>query len=129
MVLGFRVLLLGIQPVARFLIQGLYMDSIMLQGFGKGFFRGLRFGFCIWDFPGTLISFRNIRSCRGLGALGRTVRGFRLQSFGVSGVCPSCRASLGLLGGSWVVISRVLSPLIWVTTIVTLIITPSYNYP
>ena len=28
-----------------------------------------------------------------------------------------------LLGGSWVVISRVLSPLIWVISIVTLLIT------
>ena len=32
--------------------------------------------------------------------------------------------SLGLLGGSWVVISGVISPLIWVITIVTLLITP-----
>ena len=31
---------------------------------------------------------------------------------------------LGILGGSWVVISRVLSPLIWVITTVTLLITP-----
>ena len=30
----------------------------------------------------------------------------------------------GLLGGSWVVISGVISPLIWVITIVTLLITP-----
>ena len=30
----------------------------------------------------------------------------------------------GLLGGSWVVISRVISPLIGVITIVTLVITP-----
>ena len=30
----------------------------------------------------------------------------------------------GLLGGSWVVISRVISPLIWVITIATLQITP-----
>ena len=48
---------------------------------------------------------------------------------------PSCsfgRASRGffplrleaLLGGSWVVISGVVSPPIWVTTIVTLLITP-----
>ena len=29
-----------------------------------------------------------------------------------------------ILGGSWVVISRLTSPLIWVITIVTLIITP-----
>ena len=29
-----------------------------------------------------------------------------------------------LLGGSWVVISGVISPLIWVITIVTLLITP-----
>ena len=29
-----------------------------------------------------------------------------------------------LLGGSWVVISRVISPLIWLITIVTLLITP-----
>ena len=29
-----------------------------------------------------------------------------------------------LLGGSWVVISGVISPLIWVTSIVTLLITP-----
>ena len=29
-----------------------------------------------------------------------------------------------VLGGSWVVISRVISPLIWVITIVTLLITP-----
>ena len=32
--------------------------------------------------------------------------------------------SLFLLGGSWVVISGVVSPLIWVITIVTLLITP-----
>ena len=31
---------------------------------------------------------------------------------------------LGLLGGSWVVISMVISPLIWVVTIVTFLITP-----
>ena len=31
---------------------------------------------------------------------------------------------LRVLGGSWVVISRALSPLIWVITIVTLLITP-----
>ena len=31
---------------------------------------------------------------------------------------------LCLLGGSWVVISMVISPLIWVVTIVTLLITP-----
>ena len=31
---------------------------------------------------------------------------------------------LGLLGGSWVVISGVLSRLIWVITIATLLITP-----
>ena len=31
---------------------------------------------------------------------------------------------MGLLGGSWVVISRVISPLILVITIVTLLITP-----
>ena len=30
----------------------------------------------------------------------------------------------GLLGGSWAVISMVISPLIWVITIVTLLITP-----
>ena len=30
----------------------------------------------------------------------------------------------GLLGGSWVVISGVISPLIWVITIVTLLIGP-----
>ena len=30
---------------------------------------------------------------------------------------------LSLLGGSWVVISRVISPLIWVISIVTLLIT------
>ena len=29
-----------------------------------------------------------------------------------------------ILGGSWVVISRVISPLIWAITIVTLLITP-----
>ena len=29
-----------------------------------------------------------------------------------------------LLGGSWVVISRVISPLTWVTSIVTLLLTP-----
>ena len=33
-------------------------------------------------------------------------------------------ASPGMLGGSWVVISGVMSPLIWVITIVTLLITP-----
>ena len=33
--------------------------------------------------------------------------------------CPDA-----LLGGSWVVISRVISPLSWVISIVTLIITP-----
>ena len=31
---------------------------------------------------------------------------------------------VNLLGGSWVVISRVISPLIWVITIVILLITP-----
>ena len=41
------------------------------------------------------------------------------------GVLESC----SLLGGSWVVISRAISPLIWVISIVTLLITPSYNYP
>ena len=30
----------------------------------------------------------------------------------------------GVLGGSWVVISGVISPLIWVISIVTLLITP-----
>ena len=30
----------------------------------------------------------------------------------------------GLLGGSWVVISGVISPLIWAITIVTLLISP-----
>ena len=30
----------------------------------------------------------------------------------------------GLLGGSWVVISGVISPLIWVITIVTLLLSP-----
>ena len=33
-------------------------------------------------------------------------------------------AAKPLLGGSWVVISGVISPLIWVITIVTLLITP-----
>ena len=53
---------------------------------------------------------------------------------------PSCsfgRASRGfralrleaLLGGSWVVISGVISPPIWVTTIVTLLITPLRTTP
>ena len=35
---------------------------------------------------------------------------------------PPFQASI--LGGSWVVISRVISPLIWVITIVILLITP-----
>ena len=36
-----------------------------------------------------------------------------------------------LLGGSWVVLSGVRSPLMWVITKVTLLITPliTYNYP
>ena len=34
-----------------------------------------------------------------------------------------------LLGGSWVVISMAIGPLIWVITIVTLFITPLNNYP
>ena len=34
------------------------------------------------------------------------------------------RRALGLLGGSWVVISGVISPLIWSVTIVTLLTTP-----
>ena len=32
----------------------------------------------------------------------------------------------GLLGGSWVVISGVISPLIWVISILTLLTTPLY---
>ena len=36
---------------------------------------------------------------------------------------PSCYKYL-LLGGSWVVISAVISPLIWLISIVTLILTP-----
>ena len=35
---------------------------------------------------------------------------------------------LEILGGSWVVISGVISPLIWVISIVTLL-NPTYNYP
>ena len=31
---------------------------------------------------------------------------------------------MGVLGGSWVVISRVISPLIWVISTVTLLISP-----
>ena len=31
--------------------------------------------------------------------------------------------------GSWVVISLVISPLIWVISIVTLTYNPTYNYP
>ena len=34
-----------------------------------------------------------------------------------------------LLGGSWVAISGVISPLIWVITIVTLLITPPIDTP
>ena len=34
-----------------------------------------------------------------------------------------------LLGGSWVVISRVISPFIWVISIVTLLITPDITTP
>ena len=34
-----------------------------------------------------------------------------------------------LLGGSWVVTSRVISPLIGLITRVTLLITPTYSYP
>ena len=34
-----------------------------------------------------------------------------------------------VLGGSWLVISGVISPLIWAITIITLRINPTYNYP
>ena len=34
-----------------------------------------------------------------------------------------------LLGGSWVVISGVISPLIWVISIVNPTSNPTYNYP
>ena len=34
-----------------------------------------------------------------------------------------------LLGGSWVVISGVLSPLIWAIAVVTLLITPLFSTP
>ena len=40
------------------------------------------------------------------------------------GFCKGLRLLLSLLGGSWVVISGVISPLTWVTTIATLLITP-----
>ena len=100
MVLGFRVSLLGIQPVARFLMQGLYMGSIMLQGFGIGFFRGLRFGFCIWDFPGSLSSFRNIRICRGLGAFGANNSGLQAVEFWSVGSLPVEVLGLGYAGYS-----------------------------
>ena len=42
-----------------------------------------------------------------------------LANTGTLGAVARC-----LLGGSWVVISGVISPLIWVITIVTLLITP-----
>ena len=41
-----------------------------------------------------------------------------------SRVYGSCTATQTVLGGSWVVITGVISPLIWVRTIVTLLITP-----
>ena len=34
-----------------------------------------------------------------------------------------------LLGGSWVVLSRLMSPLIWVISVTTLVITPFYKLP
>ena len=42
----------------------------------------------------------------------------------VGGALVRIRRSYTLLGGSWVVISGVISPLIWVITIVTLLIGP-----
>ena len=50
---------------------------------------------------------------KSLGALNDLGLGFRIY----------------LLGGAWVVISRHISPVIWVATIVTLIITSTYNFP
>ena len=44
-----------------------------------------------------------------------------VQGFGVSGFGFGVK---GVLGGSWLVISGVISPLIWVVTTVTLLITP-----
>ena len=37
---------------------------------------------------------------------------------------PGCSLGVAVLGGTWGVISRVISPLIWVIIIVTLLITP-----
>ena len=53
---------------------------------------------------------------------------------GISRVGLLARQSFGpkwmqLLGGSWVVISGFISPPIWVISIVTLLISPTYNYP
>ena len=41
---------------------------------------------------------------------------------GLEGFRATCYKALGLLGGSWVVISGVISPLIWVIAIVILLI-------
>ena len=48
---------------------------------------------------------------------------FRQRSFGLGSGSPWA-SGLGLLGGSWVVISGAISPLIWVITIDTLLIPP-----
>ena len=58
------------------------------------------------------------RACQ-VPSLGRKLREHSERSF-KAGYIPAKRL---LLGGSGVVISRVISPLIWVITIVTLLIT------
>ena len=58
--------------------------------------------------------------------------GFRGQGFGwfMKGFALwGSELRVCVLGGSWVVISGVLSPLIWVVIIATLLITPPYSHP
>ena len=51
-------------------------------------------------------------------------RGLSVEGLGLAQTLHSCMqpCTLGLLGGSWVLISGVISPLIWNISIVTLLI-------
>ena len=106
---------------------------------GVSGFRGLRFGVCR-TIPSTSTNIRNLLFCRlllrtqvfwtgfwefqvwiNIGAIIMTYTILGVPNYVYSRICPGTLFYLSL-GGSWVVTSGVISPLIWV-------ITYNYSYP